>query len=262
MVIPNLNKGELLQEALDSFDKQDCQDFELIVVDDGSTNKIDQRILHQLEQRPHTVVMYLTQNHGTPYARSEGERRAQCDIIIRADSDDMSLPTRISRTLAAFDRKPETTLYHSASMVLADYGDHPGLYRYGADGNGPFDLDRLFRTSRFYIDVTTMAYRKSVHPYHRIEYAKSQFVSDDWLHLYTVILGNKYHMVYEAEPVAIYRAEEGDLEKNALDKERLHDKRRRLLQELEAKVRGWKKCEPEAERGPAWQGQGLATLHK
>jgi len=91
VVIATYNRAKLLGATLDSIFGQKFSDFEVIVVDDGSTDETA-RVVGAYGPR----VQYLyQQNHGPSAARNLGVRRAQAEWISIQDSDDLCLPNHL-----------------------------------------------------------------------------------------------------------------------------------------------------------------------
>lgn len=100
VVIPCFNMGKFIGETLDSVARQTFRDFEVIVVDDGSTDPLTVEILNNL-QLPNTKVIH-TANQGLPSARNTGIANATGEIIFALDSDDMMAPNYLEKGVAAF----------------------------------------------------------------------------------------------------------------------------------------------------------------
>jgi glycosyltransferase involved in cell wall biosynthesis len=88
IVIASYNRADFLPETLDSVLKQRFQDFELIVVDDGSTDKT-QEVLRAYEDR---LQWFYQENRGPSAARNLGVRHARAPWIAIQDSDDLCVP--------------------------------------------------------------------------------------------------------------------------------------------------------------------------
>lgn len=93
VVIPVWNSEKYLRECIDSVLGQDYQNFEVICVDDGSTDRSEVIIKSYKDDR----VVYISKKHsGIVDSLNIGIRRAQGDYIARFDSDDVMLPGRLS----------------------------------------------------------------------------------------------------------------------------------------------------------------------
>ena len=89
IVVPCWNAGTFLPGLFESLDAQTFRDFEVIVVDDGST---DPATLTRLEQLPAGVQLVRQENRGLSGARNSGFRAAQGDLVLPLDCDDRLEP--------------------------------------------------------------------------------------------------------------------------------------------------------------------------
>jgi glycosyltransferase involved in cell wall biosynthesis len=100
IIIPTYNRAKMIIKTLDSIFAQTYQNFEVIVVDDGSTDNTIQ-ILNDYKpsvSRNDIVLKILEQeNTGAPAARNNGLRNADGEYIVFFDSDDLMLPERIKK---------------------------------------------------------------------------------------------------------------------------------------------------------------------
>ncbi|MGE5564018.1 MAG: glycosyltransferase family 2 protein [Bacillota bacterium] len=108
VVLPVHNRADVLPRAIESVLGQELSDFELIVVDDGSTDD-SARIAESFGDERVRVVR-LGQNRGGNVARNAGIRAAQSPLIAFLDSDDRFLPNKLARVVEEFGRRPELDL--------------------------------------------------------------------------------------------------------------------------------------------------------
>lgn len=101
VVIPTYNYAAYLGEAISSVLRQDHANFEILVVDDGSTDDT----AHVVSRFTDTRVRYVHQtNAGLSSARNTGIRGARHEIIALLDADDMWLPAHLSSSISHFAR--------------------------------------------------------------------------------------------------------------------------------------------------------------
>ena len=98
IIIPTYNRGWILKEAINSVLAQDFTDFELIVVDDGSTDKT-QDILNTYNE---DIRALRQNNQGVSAARNAGIASALGRFIAFLDSDDLWLPKKLSTQIDFF----------------------------------------------------------------------------------------------------------------------------------------------------------------
>jgi glycosyltransferase involved in cell wall biosynthesis len=119
VIIPTYNRIDLLTETLDSVLHQTFADFEIVVVDDGSTDGtvdhlagLDPRL--RLVALPHIGHLDTVRNHGLAAARG--------DLIAFLDSDDLWRQDKLALQIAAFDHQPDLGLAFSDVVVLLPDG--------------------------------------------------------------------------------------------------------------------------------------------
>ena len=106
VIIPTYNRGWILKEAIDSVLAQDFTDFELIVVDDGSTDNT-QDILSSYKE---DIVVLRQDNKGVSSARNRGIISASGQFIAFLDSDDLWLSQKLSRQVDFFNANPDALI--------------------------------------------------------------------------------------------------------------------------------------------------------
>ncbi len=86
VIIPTYNRLPILQKCLIALENQTFSDYEIIVVDDGSTDKTIEWITENKDILPH-VKIFLQEHQGAAAARNLGIKKAQGEIIVFIDSD-------------------------------------------------------------------------------------------------------------------------------------------------------------------------------
>ena len=106
VILPTYNRGWIIKEAIDSVLEQEFSDFELIVVDDGSTDDtpailntygLDIRVLRQ-------------SNRGVSAARNRGIAASAGQLIAFLDSDDLWLPQKLTAQVDFFAARPDAVI--------------------------------------------------------------------------------------------------------------------------------------------------------
>jgi glycosyltransferase involved in cell wall biosynthesis len=116
VVIPTYNYGRFVTFALESVLAQTYRNFEVIVVDDGSTDDTRQRLAPYMDR-----CRYLYQrNQGLSAARNTGIRAAQGELIALLDSDDVWHPRKLEFQAAYMSNHPEVGLLASAGLFNSD----------------------------------------------------------------------------------------------------------------------------------------------
>lgn len=104
VVLPTYNRGYCLRRAVDSVLAQTFANFELIVIDDGSTDDTVQVI--QSYDDPRIIYVQNESNRGQPTRLNDGIRLARADLIAFQDSDDEWMPTKLARQVEAMRSLP------------------------------------------------------------------------------------------------------------------------------------------------------------
>jgi glycosyltransferase involved in cell wall biosynthesis len=104
-IMPAYNAEHHLGDAIESILRQTFADWELIVVDDGSTD--DTFRIASAYDDSRIMVVRLPANKGRGGARNEALRRANGKYIAICDADDISLPERFSREVDLLERRPD-----------------------------------------------------------------------------------------------------------------------------------------------------------
>lgn len=97
IIIPLYNKRTLIKKSIDSIQSQSCQNFEIIVVDDGSTDDSAIYVKQFVDSR---IKYYYKENGGVSSARNYGIDKANGEWVIFLDADDEMLPD----TLSSYER--------------------------------------------------------------------------------------------------------------------------------------------------------------
>ncbi len=114
MIIPTYNRGWVIQEAIDSVLDQDFNDYELIVVDDGS----EDNTLEILEAYGKAIAILHQPNRGVSAARNSGIAAASGRLIAFLDSDDLWLPQKLSTQVKFFAENPDALIHQTQEIWI------------------------------------------------------------------------------------------------------------------------------------------------
>ena len=117
VVIPLYNKEKHIQRAINSVLAQTCQDFELIIVDDGSTDHSYQAACEIQDPR---IRIIRQENQGVSAARNRGVAEAQYDWVAFLDADDEWLPEFLEKMKGLILDFPGCGLYGSPTYIFDD----------------------------------------------------------------------------------------------------------------------------------------------
>lgn len=119
VVVPTHDRPGRLRQAVASVLAQTFADFEIVVVDDGSTESAEE-VLRELGD-PRIRVFRHDRPEGAPRARNAGIRAARAEYLAFLDDDDEWLPQKLERQLAAFAAAPpEVGVVYTGFEVVSD----------------------------------------------------------------------------------------------------------------------------------------------
>lgn len=144
IVLPVFNRVQVVARAVDSVLDQTFEDFELVVVDDGSSDGTPDLVAGFLDSRIRLISM--PQNRGACAARNRGIEAAQGEIVCLLDSDDVYRPEKLAVVRDHFERSPELDLLVDSFMC---HKAVPPKTRTKAKHNPPDLTGEAFRAALF-----------------------------------------------------------------------------------------------------------------
>ncbi|MDE5121152.1 MAG: glycosyltransferase, partial [Trichodesmium sp. St19_bin1] len=119
VIIATYNNAHYILEAIASIFNQTYRSYEIIVIDDGSTDNTRQVLEPYLDK-----VRYLYQeNKGVSHARNLGLEMARGEFISFLDADDFFLPDKLAKQVAVFDAHPSLGIVHSGWRLVNEKGE-------------------------------------------------------------------------------------------------------------------------------------------
>ncbi len=208
IVIPSYNRADYIPATLDSIIKQSFKDWELIFIDDGSTDTTESILANYISQD--SRIKYFKQsNSERAVARSYGISLASGDYICLVDSDDLWYPDKLEKQLTIMYANPDTILCYAA------------VDRIDLDGKPAKSAPRQYQgySGDVYEELLKRNFIPSVTPMIRAEFASkaapqvTEFIPyedwDFWLRLSR--MGKFYHI---NEPLGAYRLHPGQSVQN------------------------------------------------
>ncbi len=114
VIIPTYNRLALLREAIASVLRQTMPDFEILAIDDGSTDGTTEAALGAIDSR----IRYIRVPHGgRSKARNLGLREAKGRFVAFLDDDDLYLPDKLESEIGFFRRHPDLDLAASGATI-------------------------------------------------------------------------------------------------------------------------------------------------
>jgi glycosyltransferase involved in cell wall biosynthesis len=124
VLMPCFNHGAWIGDALRSVQAQTFRDFEIVIVNDGSTDPATLRTLDAIDI-PNTRVLH-TPNRGLPAARNHAAAHAGGQMFCALDSDDRLAGTWFEKAVAVLDSRPDVSF---VSHWLETFGDEQWIWK-------------------------------------------------------------------------------------------------------------------------------------
>lgn len=124
VIVPNYNHAQYLRQRIDSILNQTYQDFELILLDDCSTDN-SREVLLSYKDNPHvTQIVFNKANVGSPYKQWKNAiELANCEWIWIAESDDVADPTFLETLYKEAQTHPSYGLVYCASNIINQHNE-------------------------------------------------------------------------------------------------------------------------------------------
>src|SRR5208337_1073932 len=161
IIIPSYNTAPLIAACLDSIFAQTFQDFEAIVVNDGSPDTAElEKVLQPYLDRNSERIVYIKQvNKRAAGARNTAIASARGEFLAFLDSDDTWLPNHLESQMKQFDADPSLGLVYSNGVLIRDPMP-PVEFMEKCPSTGEAGFEALV-AERCHISVSTVVARKA-----------------------------------------------------------------------------------------------------
>lgn len=151
-IIIVLNGAEFIAEAIDSIIGQTWTDWELIVVDDGSTDQTVPLVRSFIDRDPATTRLVQHAdggNHGMSASRNLGLSVARGRYVGFLDADDVWLPNKLAEQVAVLEAEPATGMIYGRTRIWHSWEEHPAredyVFTLGVPPDATYPPPLLFR---------------------------------------------------------------------------------------------------------------------
>lgn len=140
IIMPTYNREKFIAEAISSVLNQTYSDYELIIVDDGSTDNTGQVVASFASPK----IRYVPLEHqGRSRARNHALSLAQGQYIAFLDSDDQFLPNKLEFQMYCMKNEPEIDMVYSSAITVDEKGEFLSFY-FKANSTGMIYYDVVF----------------------------------------------------------------------------------------------------------------------
>ena len=112
VMMPVHDRAHLVKQALVSIFDQTFKDFEIVVVDDGSTDGTWKILKEFADESSKMKLFRFPKQRGISEALLQGNELCSGEIIVKQDSDDLSLPDRLEKIKDYFEKNPDTEFFY------------------------------------------------------------------------------------------------------------------------------------------------------
>lgn len=117
------NSEKYLEETLQSIFAQTYKDWELIIINDGSTDATES-IVQQYISQGYPIVYHFQKNHGLGYSRNEALKRSRGQYIAFIDHDDIWMSEKLEKQIPLFYRDTKTAIVASNAIQFNEKNNH------------------------------------------------------------------------------------------------------------------------------------------
>ena len=162
VVIPVHNGEKYLAQAVESVLAQTYRDFELLIVDDGSTDG-SRAVMDHYARRDVRVRILCQENRGVSAAGNLGFEEARGEWVARLDADDIFLPDKLQRQIAFTRQHPDVRIVGTLGYFINRTGRVIGL----VNSDGPFTRTEFEKMAGrgepvFFVHSSTLMHRQTV----------------------------------------------------------------------------------------------------
>ena len=217
VVIPNYNHALFLKQRIESVLNQTFQDFELILIDDCSTDG-SREIMESYRTNPHTShIIYNEHNSGSAFMQwDKGIALAKGDWVWVAESDDYAVPTFLERMMEEVAKVPDCVLAYAATWWVDKQGNK--LWE-TPDGDkvtlypGSDFIRKKLATNNSIANVSECLFRRECYrPTEAYRYEKMRLCGD-WF--FYVLLAEQGSVIELEKPLSYYRQHGSNISEEA-----------------------------------------------
>ncbi len=205
VVIPAYNAARYIAQALDSVQAQTVNDYEVIVVNDGSSDRAElERILNS---HPLPVIYISQENKGVSAARNAAIKVARGTFYAQLDADDQWTPDYLEVQLGILNENPDVALVYPNALIIADESDAKVEFMKLSPSEGEVSFDSLVRGKC--VVMTSVTARMSAIKQAGMYDEDIRSCEDFDLWLRVVKTGGR--IIYHRQRLVLYRRHQGSL---------------------------------------------------
>lgn len=203
IIIPSFNRPFLLEEGLRSISEQIFKDYEVLVIDDGSSEDNIEQTKAICMNCPNCIFIQRTgSNKGASTCRNIGKKYAQGEYIVFLDSDDLLAPHCLEQRVRIMDNNPELDFAVFPMLIFSKKPGDTNLL-WNRQTEEP-DLNRFLRLDSVWQTTGPIWRRHSLEKIGGFDESLACWQDID-IHLKALFAGLKYKVFDELQPDSYYR---------------------------------------------------------
>jgi glycosyltransferase involved in cell wall biosynthesis len=224
VIVPNYNHARFLRRRIESVLRQTYSDFEVILLDDCSTDE-SRSILSEYANDPRVRIEFNEKNSGSTFKQwNKGVRLARGEYVWVAESDDYADERLLQRLVSVLDEEPEVSFAFCRSWRITQDDQRNGFAdwyladldprRWTADflSDGREECRHYFVSNNSVPNASAVVFRKAI--YERVHGADERLrVCGDWRLWVSMAFEGK--VAYVGEPLNYYREHDSNIRTNA-----------------------------------------------
>ena len=159
VIIPTYNAALFIEETISSILSQTIPDFEIIVIDDASSDNTVQ-VIKKIAKEDSRIKYFIQEKGGVSIARNKGIKESAAQFIAFIDHDDLWMPQKLEKQLKVFNNDPQLGLVFSRESIITADGRPIGI----SGGISRLSRGYVFKDlfCRHFISPSTVLIRREV----------------------------------------------------------------------------------------------------
>ena len=205
VILPAYNCEKFIGKAIQSVLQQTFKDFELIIINDGSTDNTESIIHTFIDQR----IVYLKnpENKGLIYSLNRAISLAQGKYISRMDADDICLPERLEKQKIFLDQNNDIAVVACTIDLINDKEEKTGIWELDRQTITPEQIKKAMLNQNCIAHPTVMIRSEIIKKMKYKMYQKNIEDYDLWLR----ILSRGYKIAKLDAPLLLYRIHDASI---------------------------------------------------
>ena len=202
VILPAYNAEQFIKQAIESILTQTFSNFELIIINDGSTDNTDEVIRSFTDSR----IRYIknTENKGLIDTLNKGIDEAKSKYLARMDADDISLPTRLEKQVNYLNEHTDKDVVASTIIFINEKGEQTGTWPLDRKTISSNEITKALITENCLAHPSVMGKTGVFAKFH---YRKGRVNIEDY-DLWLRMINSGCKIAKIAEPLLLYRVHE------------------------------------------------------